>query len=487
MTNAPHCVLFSGIYAFGAFLGLPPAATTGKNAPAEKQATTTQPEAPLPSIVFMMVDALRADSLGVYGNTRGLTPSIDAVAARGVTFDRVIAQAPWTQPSVASLFVSRYPGVHGITEYRKGKRAKTVLLDDSFQTLAESLHERGYATAAFVANPWLRGKAGFAQGFEHFDAKFAKNTTPGSVINDALIAWLKRRDPARPFFVYLHYMDVHGPYDAGPEFLDVLLEAVDRLPTRQRLTKEALDAQPEYLRTTPQGRANAQRHKRLKKYREYWVARYEAGVRELDHHLADLRARLRKMGLWDQAYVIITADHGEALCEHHLWDHGHSAHHTDLHVPLILYQPGVLPAGKRVRDTVRLIDVMPTILEQLHLPVPPGMQGVSLCAHLTGQPLKPVPALAEAVKSEPEQRALYLGDWKLMTFEDETCRLYDLATDPLEQRDLAEQNAQRVRVLLEMLDEQVELNARLAEGVELEHTPLTPEQLERLRSLGYTN
>ena len=451
------------------------------------------PSGPTPDIVLLMIDTLRADVMGAHGHTRGVTPTLDGIAADGVVFDRMIAQAPWTQPSIASLFCSRYAGVHKVVNYRQAFRAtfrgeeKVVVFDDSFETLAESLQARGYATAAFVANPFILREYGFAQGFEHFDSSFAKNTTPGTVVNQAAVAWLGQRDPRQPFFLFLHYMDVHGPYNAAPDFLSPLLDAVEGMPDKHRLSEREFDKLG-YLRKLPAVyQSDRKRHFGLYPYREYWVARYEAGVRAADHFVGELRARLTEMGLWDQAYVIVTADHGEALCEHGLWEHGWSVHHTDLQVPLILRWPGVLPAGKRVRHTLRLIDLMPTILDQLRLPSPVGVQGFSLSPYIAGRPpSRPVIAFAEAVKLGPEQKAVYIGNWKLMVTPSTGRRqLYNIADDPLEQNDLSAQAQGRLEQLTRILTEQVSLNARIAEGFVPDAAELTPEQRERLKSLGY--
>ncbi len=459
--------------------------------PPEKEAPP--PPGPTPNIVFVMIDTLRADVVGVYGQGSGLTPTLDSLASDGVLFDRMIAQAPWTQPSIASLFCSRYPGVHKVIDYRQAFTAtfqgadKIVVFDESFETLPESLQARGYATAAFVANPYILREYGFAQGFDHFDSSFARNTTPGSVVNRAAIDWINQRDPAKPFFVFLHYMDAHGPYDAAPDVLTPLLDAVEQKPNKRRLTdKQFKDLK--YLRRLPEAYADQKElHNRLYPYQEYWAARYQAGVRQADQFVGELRDTLSDMGMWDEAYVIVTADHGEALCEHGFWEHGWSAHHTDLHVPMILRWPGSLPSGKRVRHTLRLIDLMPTVLEQLSLPEPPGMQGFSLAPYIAGRPpSKSVIAFAEAVKLGAEQKALYEGDWKLLVTPSTRRRqLFNIADDPLEQNDLSARSAGRLEQMTRVLTAQVAHNAQIADGFVPETAELTPEERERLKLLGY--
>jgi arylsulfatase len=445
-----------------------------------------------PNIVFIVIDALRADRLGAYGYPGGNSPTLDAIADGGVTFERAIAQAPWTQPSVASLFCSRYPSVHRVLDYDAalnaayGDAPKVAVLDGALRTLAQVLRDHGYITAGFVANPFLLREFGFAQGFDHFDTSFAENTTPGTVINEAALRWLRERDSKRPFFLYLHYMDVHGPYDARPEIIDPLLDAVEKMPNKRELSPEELRGLG-YLRKLPSAVSRRERHLPLMRYREYWVARYDAGVREMDNRLRALREGLEELGLWEDAFVVVTSDHGESLLEHGQWDHGHSVHDTELHVPLLLRWRGVLPAGKRIQATARLIDLMPSLLEQLQLPIPSGLQGVPLGPLLAGSPAaQSLFAFAEGVKSDPEQCALYLGDWKLaFTGAAGGYQLYDLKSDPLEQRDLSDVRPAEVARMRQLLERQVRRNRQLAGVTAAEHAPLTDEQAEQLRSLGY--
>jgi arylsulfatase A-like enzyme len=450
---------------------------------------------PRPNIIFVVVDALRADRVGAYGHLPTLTPTIDSVAAEGVTFERAIAQGPWTQPSIASVFSSYNPSVHRVFSYSAGVEelepnkfhTVTVLVDD-FRTLAECFKDAGYATFGAVANPVIKADYGFAQGFDDYDTSFADlgDQPTGDVVNGSAIGWLARRDQSKPFFLYLHYMDVHGPYNAGPEFVDDLLDAVERSPQKRLLTPVER-SRLHYLSGLPENCPNPQKHKRLLRFREYWVARYEAGIRQFDHHFAGLIARLVEMGLWDDAYTIVTSDHGEALCEHGLWSHGYSTHHTDLHVPLILRWPGKLPAGKWISGNVRLIDLMPTMLAQLSMKAPDGIQGVSLVPLLDDRPLtQPLTAFAEGVRNAPNQQAIYQDAWKLiLTMESGRRQLFNLQDDHEEQVDRSLREPDRLGELTALLREQAEVNERLAAEFETRRVDVSPEEVERLKALGY--
>jgi len=445
-----------------------------------------------PDVIFILVDTLRADRLGCYGYRRDNSPRIDALAREGILFERAVAPSPWTQPSMASLFAGLYPTAHGVLGYRRayegvaGTAPAVTVFADEFETLAESMKRGGYETAAFVSNPFIVEDFGFAQGFDHFDDSFASNLTNGDVVNEAALAWLDARSDERPLFLYLHYMDCHGPYAAGPRFLDPLVEELERTGVSDRLSPEAV-GKLDYLWKPPTGPTDLARHDKLSHFREYWAARYESGIRQFDHHLEALEAELARRGLWEDAFVILTADHGEALYEHGYWDHGYSVYHTDLHVPLILRWPGRLPAGQRIEELVRLIDVHDTICDALALAPPDNTQGRSLKPLLlAGGDWEAVSAYAEGVKIGPEQRAVYAAGWKLLvrTESDET-ELYRIVSDPSEQNDIAAEYPKLVVRMRALLDEQLERNRQRARGVDVRQVPLGREKIEQIRSLGY--
>jgi len=489
LNNSRVCYLTTGVIVLSMVLCF---SASCNRVAADKEVGMLPADSRLPNVILILVDALRADRLGTYGHPGQLTPAMDELAEEGVTFTRCISQAPWTQPSVASLFSSLYPGVHKVINYKSAisssflGQKKIPVFSGSFTTLSEALQLGGYDTAAFVANVFITKEYGFAQGFDHFDASFANNTLPGSVVNAAAIKWLGQRNSSKPFFVYLHYMDVHGPYNADPRFLDPLINAMAKKSNLHPLTAKEMK-KLNYLLQPPKQQTNLQQYDKLKNYREYWIARYEAGVRQIDYYLSQLRTELMRLNMWNDTYVIITADHGEALCEHGLWEHGFSTYNTDLHVPLILRWPGVLPAGKRITDVVRLIDVMPTLLAQLRLNPVAGLQGASMLTLISGKgDAAPRLALAEAVKLGPEQKALYRGNWKLHVFTNPAMRkLYDMAHDSAETTNLFQQRPIQAKILLDAMRTQLTINKRLAAQVKIEKVPLTAERRNQLEKLGY--
>ncbi len=446
-----------------------------------------------PTILFVLFDTLRADRVGAYGHQPSLTPTMDALAAEGVVFEHAIAPAPWTLPSIASLFTGLYPGVHKTTQYVTVRRDGRVTgrvsrLPARFDTLAERLRRSGYQTAAFVANPFIIPRNGFKQGFDHYDASFVGNDTPGSRVNRAIFAWLDARRDERPLFLYVHYMDTHAPYVADEGLVEAQLQRLEQRPREslRRLTAQEKQERGTYFRKNMLHYVRNPRHRVWFDYADYWAARYDACVRQSDVNLAALIDTLKKRGLWDDALVVLVADHGEALGEHHRWGHGTHAWQNQLAVPLILRWPGHLPAQTRVAATVRLIDVLPTLAGVLALPGEP-VQGLDLRPWIDGRRGDPLPALSEAVKKQPGLRTMIHGPWKLFgRVQPQRYELYNLADDPLEQHDLAAQLPQKVAELRKLLEQQVAENQRLGRQTQAEHAAASEQEVQRLRALGYT-
>lgn len=457
-----------------------------------------------PNVIFIMVDTLRADRLGVYGNRGGLTPTMDALAAAGVRFERCQSVAPWTLPSIASMLTGYYPSVHKANNYKEverdrndlkaGREIQVAALADSFTTLPEILFDHGYETAACVMNPFIQAEFGFAQGFHYFYAGVLENGAgnEGSKANARALEWIdgktrSPRDKSKPFFLYMHYMDCHGPYDAPARLVDPLLKAVEADANKSPLPEAAQRTLPEgnYLRKKPPVGSDPTRYDRLRMYREYWLAGYDAGVKEQDEYLAALIDGLKARGLWDDALVVLVADHGENFAEHKFWEHGLEEYQTSLHVPLIFRWPKMLPAGEVVGGTVRTLDILPTLIEMLGISKQETFaQGVSLAPAIRGAPDAPQPlAYSESAKRDDiEIETVVEGDWKLIvsTFREGGApalpiELYDLKTDPDEHHDVAESKQRIADALYAKLVQQREQNRSARPGViiELKTAPRT--------------
>lgn len=478
-------VLKYGLYS-GLAAGLSPASFL----PGSGSAATAK----RPNIIFILIDTLRADRMGLYGYQRNTTPAIDAIADEAAIFDNAIAPAPWTQPSMASIFCSRFPSVHKVTNFmlaynmRWGKAKRMSVFGDSFVTIAEMLGKQGYDTAGFVGNFLVSKYYGFGQGFDFYSDMNYRNqpqgATSGDVLNRHLLQWLGRRESQKPLFLYIHYMDAHGPYYARPEFYQPFFKQVAQMQNKRKLSAPE-KGRLGYLATGKAAPIIA-RYKELTDYQEFWSAFYDAGVREQDQHISDLIVGLKNMDLWDDSYIALAADHGEELSEHGLWSHGKTLYQTELHVPFILRWPGRL-SSKRIVPTVQLIDLMPTLIEQLQLEPVSGMQGRSLAADIAGKDSgKPVSTFSEAVKFGPNTIAVSQGGWKLIAKQGrKTSELYNIADDPYEQKNLFQQNSIKVKQLGMILTDQITINKNLASKTIPEQIQITPQEYERLKSLGY--
>jgi arylsulfatase A-like enzyme len=424
-------------------------------------------ESPLPNLVVISLDTLRAKSLGSYGHGRDTSPFLDRIAREGTLFENAIAPATVTGPSHMSLFTGVYPPRHGMLT---GMEPKATGID----TLAGLLRAAGYHTAAFTEDGYIIADLGFTEGF----STYRENTGQGGLSRPAegevrltfaqAERWL--RDNRRfPFFLFVHTYEVHFPYNP-PEGYRTLFE------------NDGLPGQPE--------RPMLRR----------WFTDYDREIRFLDDELQRLFAAIGEDGRARPPIVVILSDHGEEFGEHGGWQHGSTVYEELLRVPLIFWAPGRVAAGRRHATQVSLIDVAPTLLELAGIPPPPAMQGTSLrpvVTEGTPPPLRPLFAETRArlrwlTRSvEPQQPpfiAVRTGDRKYIVNRPATgaakpAVAYDLAADPgeLAPRPLTAEEQARVDRLV---DEYVAAAPESAQpGRDASEIP--PDLRERLRHLGY--
>jgi arylsulfatase A-like enzyme len=367
-----------------------------------------------PNILLISIDALRADACSFASHAAPPTPEIDRLAARSVAFASAFAQGPSTLPSLASLMTSRYPSEVGVAP------ASSLPLDqsgasfyrpsESSPTLAELLRAAGYQTAAQLTNPYLTKAYGLHRGFSHhrhsqtparkpllYDlfAHALARAHPRLQHDDAepltrgAIAWL-REERREPFFLWIHYLDPHAPY--GPP-----LSSHSRMLEHDRLM-------PIADRPLPDPEREAARTK----LRDL----YHAEVAYCDHWVGRLLDCLDDLDLSHRTFVILSADHGEAFWESGALHHGGSFCRAVTHVPLLIAFPDRRAAGHVIRDPVRLLDIMPTVLEAASVQLPPGLRGRSL-VELIREPRAasrpPRQLLAECCYPPPDRKALRVG------------------------------------------------------------------------------
>jgi len=425
-------------------------------------------EAPPPNLLFVLIDALRADHVSSYGYSRPTTPSLDALAARGVRFADVMAPSNRTRTSMPSIWTGLLPSRHGLfTNYDT--------LEDRFVTVAELLRQRGYRTAAWCPNPSLNRRFGMGQGFEVYDDEILEPGTgprtweryeTASRVNARALQWIDR-EPGRPFLAWLHYRDVHGPYLPPPGY-DRLFVPGEARP----LSPEEVSRRPAYLTLPDDGNDL-----------EHYVAQYDGEIRYADDRLAELLAELDRRGLLRHTVVIVTADHGEAFLDHGQWEHGALLHGEETQVPLVIWRQGLEP--RVVQRMVSTIDLFPTLLELAGV-TPPPSDGESLLPLLEGRDgaYRRTQAVAESAMPGGLQRAVRADGWKLIVPpRGRPPELFHRRLDPAERIDLAAVRSRRERELAGALESI--LGPAASHPFRPVSEPLGRELREQLRALGY--
>lgn len=417
------------------------------------------------NVLLFLIDTLRADELAPYRpDTRVRTPHLGAFASAATTFDHAHAQENWTKPSVATLLTSLMPWEHEATQHES-------VLPRSVQLLPEVLKEHGFETASFICNGFVSDRFGFKQGWDTYRnyIREGRRTRSQFVAADVL-EWLDARgDTEQPFFLYVHTIDPHVPYRPPDEFVAMYGDT-----SYSGVVDFSRDAT--LLENIKLGRL------RLNDVdRAHLRALYDAEVSYHDVHFGAILDGLERRGIDESTLVIVTSDHGEEFWDHGSVGHGHSVYEELLHVPMFVRIPGEAP--RRVTTPVGLVDVMPTILEALELPVPAELSGRSFFASLQGnrQQRGTVSGFME------NWRTFTIGRYKLIERPGNRSAVYDLHEDPSETQDISEQRPLLRRALRSYL------GMRLAETRSEAPTrrraapsrPIDSETAAQLRALGY--
>jgi arylsulfatase A-like enzyme len=431
------------------------------------------------NVILLSLDTLRADHLSPYGYRRDTSPFMaERFGKHGTLFENLVASATFTTASHASMFTSLQPITHQMTEGMK-------LLSRDVTTLAEVIRHAGVDTGAVTEDGWLSINFGFGRGFDSFrESKSVSLMFAAGEIERTFgdaVSWLRwNRD--KHFFLFLHTFQVHSPY-APPARYAGLFDEHEGKPID--------DSSPSHVRD---------------------MANYDREIRYTDDQLRGLFESIDELGLGENTVFIVTSDHGEAFLEHGLLEHGGYLTEEIVRVPLMLWGRGI-PEGRRIAAPVSHVDLMPTILDLLGLHGPALTQGSSLLASLRASAIEPAlaqrPLFSESpsvLATGPEHSRVefrgpaYMvrrGNRKLARYPTENgveYRYFDLASDPLEQRNLYPTRASEAADLLELLESNelhsAALRARIAAGKPSADSParppvLDPQQAEKLRALGY--
>ena len=435
-----------------------------------------QPASAGPNLLVLLVDTLRADRLGLYGARPSPSPTLDAFAAGGRTFEQAIAAASWTLPSVASLLsglparshgalgAQAAPGTHGETRWG--------FLADRVTTWADLASRAGVTTVGVSANPIVSRGTNLAQGFETFVElpwdSARRDWAPATEVNAAFLDWL-HANPGVRFAGWLHYMEPHDPY-TPPAALRPPLPAGVR-PALANGWVQDVARRIESGEAPPLPAVE----------RDWLLALYDAEIRSWDIALAELLRALRDAGVLDDTIVVVTADHGEEFLEHGRLKHGTQLYEESIHVPLVIVGPGVAPG--RVGALAQGLDLLPTIAHVLGLKAPPGLWGRDLLGTLPADAgvLSETGSAIGPTGSHIAIEALRTPDRKLIaTPALGRTELYDLPRDPRERDDRAAAAPAEAATLRARLDALV---AAAPPPPQAERTD--PALGEKLRALGY--
>jgi arylsulfatase A-like enzyme len=432
-----------------------------------------------PNVLLITLDTTRADRLGCYGYTKAETPNLDSLAAQGCRFDLAFSTSALTAMSHASILTGLFPHQHGLRVF-SGPTGNYLPAD--IPTLASVLRNHDYRTGAFVSAWTASSGYGLHHGFDTFDSGLdleklrseepdlklrSKNKwrdepmdrgqRRGDLTVHRALKWLQ--DETDPFFLWVHFFDPHDPTLIPPP------EVTDRF---------GLDVQG------------------LKRFaRDRRDAHYDPEIYYMDLQVGRLLDHLRSTGQFEQTVVAVLADHGQGLGDHGWYMH-RLLYQEQIRIPLLFHGPGI-PAGQVLPDLVRNIDVFPTLLELVGLPVP-EVAGRSLRSLWSGQEDAPRIAIAEALNSLDRHANLNLPEhqkdllfcisdreWKLIHHQEhpENSELYHLQTDPAEQHNVLKEHPGQYQRLLGVL---TELGAMKIELVEEQEDATA---VDLLRSLGY--
>ncbi len=419
------------------------------------------PDAAVPNVVLYVIDTLRADRLGCYGGRRPVSPRIDAFAREAVLFEHAVAQSSWTRSAMASIFTGKWPLAHG-TNGRDDR------LSDAAITLSERLRAAGYRTAARVTNPNVTPGFGFDQGFDDFS--YLGETTGSDGVHRAAIDWLGAGAAETPFFLYLHTLDPHAPY-VSPE------------PFRRRLAPDSSAAAAEHSLAVL-GDLQTGRRQADAAIRGELEALYDATVAFNDHSFGALLDELEARGLLEETLVILLSDHGEEFLEHGGWQHGRALHAESIDVPLIIKAPGSR-GGRRVAQRVRQVDLLPTVLDLLDLPPAASVEGRSLQPLIDGSERDQAPpAFSYLHLDGPARVSVVDRGWKLIQRSEAGRlvhpRLYRIAEDPGETRELAARFPIRAGYLASLIRHKLAGEQAASEAAEIDE-----ETRQALEALGY--
>lgn len=437
-----------------------------------------------PNCLILMVDTLRPDHMGCYGYFRDTSPAMDRLAGEGALFENAFSTTSWTLPAHAALFTSLFDTVHSTILDGKPLNEKRL-------TLAEVLKGQGFRTAGFYTGPYLSYFFGLSQGFDTYE-NCASEKTDDWLSNgdgflkahrlshkditsprllDRALRWMEE-NRQQPFFLFLHFFDVHYDYIPPPPF-DKKFDPH---------YKGKMDGKNYYFKKAIHKKMNPRDLDHIK-------ALYDGEIAFVDLHIGRLLQKMEEWNILNRTLIVLLGDHGEEFFEHGGKGHRQSLYDEVIRIPLIFRLPSVLPQKTRVSSPVRIIDVMPTVLEILRAPLPDEAMGASLLNSMMEGTGPDLPIFAE----------LHLWNTRLYTFrtpkskvildwDRDRCVIFDLQRDPEEGHPASPFRSLQGQAMVENLYHWIrhteDLSSRLPRSEEKE--AILPESVKnQLKALGY--
>jgi len=416
-----------------------------------------------PNIILISIDTLRPDHMGCYGYSRPTSPVMDQFASEGLLFEDVTSPSPWTLPAHGSMLTGLYPNRHAL-------KSHNVSLPKDIITLADVLQKQEYTTTEIINSDYLSKRYGMNRGFTNYMYVVEKaHQVEPSQVEDKAKLWLSNSQ-TQPFFLFLHYFDVHSDYCSQAKYEKIFL----------RPYKGKFDGRTSQLRFYRDAQIALEQTDG-----EHLVDLYDAGIKQMDDGLDRLFSFLKSKGLYDNTYVIITSDHGEEFLDHGSVLHGRTQFQEMIKAPLIIQGPGI-PKCKRIKYAASLVDLMPTILSMANAPIPPSLDGIDLSPlwteKNTSMPNRYIFAGADHNnKVYDTKQAVRHPRYKLHYDKlTKNQQLYDLQLDPGEKTDIASVSSELVDSMMAQLNNYMSITNK---GRKLDS--LSEEQIQKLKSLGY--
>ncbi|MCK5058413.1 MAG: sulfatase-like hydrolase/transferase [Candidatus Aminicenantes bacterium] len=391
------------------------------------------------NVLLITLDTTRADRIGAYGYAGAKTPNLDSLALKGVKFSNAYCQVPQTLPSHCSILTGTYPLYHHV--HSNGFN----FLGTEYLTLPELLKSHGFKTAAFISSFTVDSRFGLDQGFDFYDDSISEEEIFKSFhsqrradkVYESFCGWFNRNSRDR-FFCWVHFFDPHLPYAPPSPYKEIFAD-------------------------NP----------------------YDGEIAYMDLYIGKIIKRLAEQNLLRKTLIILAGDHGEAFGEKGEREHGLFLYNSTMKVPLIFYAEGILPGGMDIRSNVRLIDIMPSILDILKIEVPDVVQGTTLLPYIKAGKSEDLPTYLETVYPKDffgwsDLSGLVDGPWKYIRAPKP--ELYNLIEDPGEEKNLFTSQNKRARLMANKLTKLVK--EHLLE-IDIKKRRLSSEELKRLRSLGY--